>query len=332
MPPQTPGDPPVLAACPLCGQASLTYQFTHLTTAIVRCRECGLLMRNPQPSEAELAAIYGDSYFLGAGARQASIAETDRLKRATAARHLDAVESRMAADWRRGLRLLELGCGRGNLLVEARARGYEVTGVDYSESSVRTTNEKLGADVARQGTLRSSRMPDQAFDVVVMADVLEHTRQPLEELCEVWRVLRPGGWLFLAVPSLDSWSAQLLRERWMEFKLEHMYFFDRRTLSSILFRAGFHEVSITAGWKTLSADYVIEHFVRFPVPLLSPLAGLVRRLAPPVLRRRHVNVIASGIDVTARRSPHTPPSQRRARLTVIMPVYNEQPTFRRVFD
>ena len=43
-------------------------------------------------------------------------------------------------------------------------------------------------------------------------------------------------------------------------------------------------------------------------------------------------MIASGIDVTARRSTTAPPSRRRVRLTVIMPVYNEQPTFRRIFD
>ncbi|MCC7178107.1 MAG: glycosyltransferase [Acidobacteria bacterium] len=327
------GGPPVLAACPLCGHESLAYQFTHLTTSIVRCRECGLLMRNPQPSDAELAAIYTETYFLGSGAgRPGEAVETDRLKRATAARQLSELEARMGGAPPPGLRLLELGCGRGNLLVEAQARGYDVTGVDYSESSVRTANDKLGAARVRRGTLQSVGLADQSFDVVVMADVLEHTRQPLEELCEVWRVLKPGGWLFLAVPSLDSWSAKLMRERWVEFKLEHLYFFDRRTAGSLVFRAGFEQVSIASGWKTLSAEYVIHHFERFPVPLLSPLASLLGRMTPPRLRRRHVRVIASGIDLIARRSFRPPPARRALRLTVIMPVYNEQPTFRRLFD
>jgi Zn ribbon nucleic-acid-binding protein len=52
---QEPG--PGLAACPLCGHRDLTYQFAHRETPIVRCIECGLLMRNPQPTDAELSGI-----------------------------------------------------------------------------------------------------------------------------------------------------------------------------------------------------------------------------------------------------------------------------------
>jgi glycosyltransferase involved in cell wall biosynthesis len=79
-------------------------------------------------------------------------------------------------------------------------------------------------------------------------------------------------------------------------------------------------------------DYVMEHFARFPVPIFSPLTSGLRRWVPGPLRRREVKVVASGIDVTARRSPLTPPASRPVRVTVIMPVYNERPTFRIVFD
>ncbi len=323
---------PTLATCPLCGHGSLAYQFTHLSTPIVRCRDCSLLFRNPQPSDAELAAIYHEGYFLGSDAGSGGGAEeTDRLKRATAAQHLDRLEARMGRPVR-GLDLLEVGCGRGNLLVEAQARGCRVQGIDYSASSVGTANQKLGATLVRQGTLASVGVPAASVDVVVMADALEHTRNPLAELQAVWHVLRPGGWLFLAVPSLDSWSARLMRERWVEFKVEHLYFFDRTTVAALLFRSGFAAIDISSGWKTLSAEYVLEHFDRFPVRALTPLVGLARHLAPGRLRRRSVNVIASGIDVVAQRTAASPPVERDVTLTVIMPVYNEAATFRAMFD
>ena len=52
------------------------------------------------------------------------------MKRLTAAVYLDEIEAKLGVDaqGRRGLRLLELGSGLGNLLVEAASRGYEVTG------------------------------------------------------------------------------------------------------------------------------------------------------------------------------------------------------------
>ena len=66
----------------------------------------------------------------------------------------------MAPIDRRTLRLLEVGCGLGNLLVEAQARGYDVTGIEYSESSVRAANANLGATRVLQGCPNPIRKRD----------------------------------------------------------------------------------------------------------------------------------------------------------------------------
>jgi hypothetical protein len=132
--------------------------------------------------------------------------------------------------------------------------------------------------------------------------------------------------LFLAVPSLDSWSARLMRQRWLEFKLEHLFYFDGQTIQSALFRSGFDRVAVVQGRKTLSPQYVMRHFDRFPVPVLSPLARLGQSLLPGSVRRRPFHVVASGIDVVARRRPEAPPLERPLRLSVVMPVYNERAT------
>jgi SAM-dependent methyltransferase len=325
---------PTLDHCPLCGSGTLQYQFTHATTPIVKCAGCALLMRNPQPSDQELAAIYDEHYFLQSQATGGLREATDALKRATAAAYLDAIESRLALtpQTRRGLRLVEVGAGLGNQLLEAQSRGYEVAGVEYSESSVRSANERLGAERVKQGGLGDVDLPAASFDVAILADVIEHTRDPLADLRRVWRALRPGGLVFLAVPSLDSWSARLMRERWMEFKVEHLFYFDRLTIQSLLFKAGFAQVEIAPGRKTLSPDYVIQHFDRFPVPLFSPAARLTGRLLPRGLRHRPVSVVASGIDVLAVRTPEPPPGERPLRVSVVMPVYNERETFPQVSE
>ena len=225
---------------------------------------------------------------------------------------------------RRGLRLLELGSGLGNLLVEAASRGYEVTGVEYAESSVRAANERLGAERVLQGSIGDVSLPAEHFDVAVLADLIEHTRDPLADLRHVWRVLRPGAVLFIAVPSLDSWSARLMRERWMEFKDEHLFYFDSLTMQWLFFKAGFEQVEIEAGRKRLSPDYVIKHFERFPVPLVSPAARFTGTVLPGPLRRRSITVVASGINVLGRRAALPPPGERPERLSIVMPVFNER--------
>lgn len=320
---------PHLEQCPLCEHAHLQYQFTHAITPIVKCASCGLLMRNPQPSDAELGEIYSEHYFLGSDGGSDLTDETHRLKRQTAGVYLDEIEARLGVDAqsRRGLRLLELGSGLGNLLVEAASRGYEVTGVEYSASSVRTANERLGAPRVLQGSIGDVTLAAESFDVCVLADVIEHTRDPLADLRAVWRALRPNGLLFIAVPSLDSWSARLMRERWMEFKAEHLFYFDALTMQLLMFKAGFDQVDVASGRKTLSPDYVMQHFERFPVPMVSPAMRFTRLAVPAPLRRAPISVVASGINVLGRRTASAPPGERRERLSVIMPVYNERTTF-----
>jgi SAM-dependent methyltransferase len=167
----------------------------------------------------------------------------------------------------------------------------------------------------------SARLP--SFDVCVLWDVLEHVRDPLRLLQTVQGLLAPGGVLALATPSLDTWSARLLRRRWVEYKPEHLFYFDRATLQTALFRAGFAGVVLQPGWKVLSLGYVARHFERYRVPLLSPLAGLAR-FAPAALRERPFPVVASGVLAFARKTETRPVR----RLSVIVPAYDEAATFR----
>lgn len=323
---------PTLAHCALCADDRLSESFTHAGTPIVRCDGCGLVMRNPQPSNDELGAIYTEHYFIDRTPGGAFNPETDRLKQKTAAIYLDEIESRLEADagGRRGLKLLEIGSGLGHLLAEAASRGYEVMGIEYSESSVRVANERLGAPLVRQGSLGSVVIPEQGFDVVVMADVIEHTRDPLSDLGHAWKALRPGGLLFLALPSLDSWSARLLGRRWMEYKLEHLYYFSERTIQAFLSKAGFEDMSVRGCRKVLNFQYVSGHFDRFPVPLISPLVRIGRALLPRAVQQKPLTFVASGMNAMARRSEGRPPHERDEILSVIVPAYNERDTVSQV--
>ncbi len=54
-----------IKTCPVCNSARIYYLFSTADCRVVRCDDCGLVFLNPQPSEAELARIYGADYFLG---------------------------------------------------------------------------------------------------------------------------------------------------------------------------------------------------------------------------------------------------------------------------
>jgi len=308
-----------LSSCPLCGEARLDHAFSAGDQRLFRCAACALLMSNPQPSAAELSAIYDADYFLGAPTPEGR-SQLARLKAASARGYLDELRRYRGPH---GGRLLEVGCGTGDFLAEAQAAGFDVTGVEVSADAARAAGARLGETAVRVGELPALAPQLGTFDVCVLWDVLEHARNPLDLLRTARGLLRPGGVLALATPSLDSWSARLLGKRWMEIKPEHLFYFDRRTLQGALFRTGFEGVIVRPGWKVLSLDYVALHFERFTVPGFTPLLRLARRLVPSFVRHRPFRVVASGILAFCRKGE----LRERRRLSVVVPAYNESATF-----
>jgi SAM-dependent methyltransferase len=310
-----------LPACVVCGSGLLDYAFQPNGIRLEQCRECRLLFRNPQPSDDDLRKIYSATYFLhdGGDGRDA----VSRLKRRTAEMYLDAIARYRGAA---GGRLLEIGCGEGDFLEAARDHGFDVVGVEPAESAALAAEAALGRGRVHRDLAEVD--PRAAFDVAVLADVLEHVRDPIALLADVRRRLAPDGVLFVALPTLDSWSRRLLGARWMEFKEEHLFYFDRNTVESALFRAGFGAVSVRSGKKVLSLEYVARHFRRFPVPALTPIVGLLDRALPHGFTRRPVAVNPGGMIVLAR--PRTLPT--RPRVSIVVPVFNEGATVGTVLD
>lgn len=299
MAPAAPKQIPV-ELCPLCHSHSFAPRFSNEGMRVVRCGGCGLVMSDPQPDDDTLERIYTETYFIGSDRDDLDV-QTGFLKRGTArlqlAEIIAYVEDRGPGPTRP--RVLEVGCGNGDFLLEARDAGFDIQGVDVSESAVAIANRILGEGTARAGRLEDLNMAEGSLDIVVLADVIEHVRDPAHLMNRVRRILKPGGVVFVATPSLDSLSARLMGRFWVEYKLEHLFYFDQRTISRLLVQAGFGNIAVTPGRKVLSVAYIIAHFERFPVPLLTPGLKFLKLLLPAGLRKRPFRVTASGINVIA---------------------------------
>ncbi|MGH6824150.1 class I SAM-dependent methyltransferase [Methyloceanibacter sp.] len=287
--------------CPVCLATNFAPHFTTRGIPIESCESCGLLLQNPQPSDSDLAEIYGPHYFIGSDEDAELAAQFEIVKRATARLQLEELDAYLGKRGRaaRGLRLLEIGCGHGNMLIEARASGYEVNGIEFSADAAAIANQKLGIEAVRVGSTSLAGFPDRSFDVCILADVIEHIRDPRAFLHDVWRMLDHHSTIFIATPSVDSWSARLLGRHWMEFKREHLFYFGMATIERLLTETGFADVTLGGGKKVLTPAYIIGHFDKFPVAVLSPVLRMGRSLAPSVLLQTKLKITASGIDVYA---------------------------------
>lgn len=264
----------------------------------MQCRSCRLGLTNPQPSDAELGAIYGPDYVLVEN-DPAGEAMVLRSKRATADHYLDLLAG--AGVPARG-ELLEVGCGAGNFLVRAADRGFNVTGLEYSPFAAERARKNLG-DRGRvlHGEIGVLAADHDAYDVCVLCDVIEHVRDPVVFLSELFRLLRPGGVLLVVTPSLDSWSARLLGSRWMEYKAEHLFYYAPATITRQLQGAGFGDICLRRGTKKLSLDYVAAHFDKYPIAGITQVLRALRAITPRGLREHLFSVVASGLVALARK-------------------------------
>ena len=113
---------------------------------------------------------------------------------------------------RPGARLVEVGCGSGDMLLRMERLGWEAEGVEVDERAAEAARAK-GLTV-HLGELQSHRFPDTYADAVVLQHVLEHLHDPLGVLAEASRILRPGGSLIILTPNANSLGRRFFGSSW----------------------------------------------------------------------------------------------------------------------
>ncbi len=283
--------------CPVCHSRSLapSGRGPHWTA---RCAECGLVGAHPQPDDDDLAAIYDAAYYhrfgFAADARDACHA----MKQAGFSRLLQHAERFVPPG-----RLLDVGCGLGDMLVAAMQRGWEATGVEPHLAGLQSARAIPGVAIHRCGF--EEFVPAEPFDLVTCTDVLEHLRRPDAALARMAELLQPGGVLVVTTIDVQSWPARVLGPRWFHFVRAHLWFFDRRSLVRLGEQAGLHVISCARARKLYQLDYllrIMSHAEMFQTG--QHCARLALRLFPLWLRTRQF-VLAEGLLLVARKPSDT---------------------------
>jgi SAM-dependent methyltransferase len=141
-----------------------------------------------------------------------------------------------------GGRLLDIGCGSGALLARFQNLGWQVEGIDVDAAAV--AQARLKGLSVRCGTLGEHHYPDNHFDVITLAHVMEHLHDPLGLLRKCHRILKRGGQLVATTPNLNSLGHKLFKQSWMPLDPpRHLYIFSRPALEDLLRRAGYSVLS-----------------------------------------------------------------------------------------
>lgn len=264
--------------CPICGADPAVRAFRALPE-YRECGRCGFLWRIDKESAARRSRVYSDERVVEGQVR-------DDARRLAYCR--DRV--RMMGRWKRPPgKLLEIGCGTGELLRLAAAEGWEVTGIEPSAALCRVARGKVGNDRVVGATMEESELPADGFDCIVAIDVLEHIADAWALATKAYEWLRPGGILALQTPNAWSLRRFLQRSRWNLLAPDrHVLFHTRVSLLHLLGARGFEPLeAVTVSGRGTDR-------------------GLVRRLARAYERVLSVHALGSALWVIARKRAGDP--------------------------
>jgi SAM-dependent methyltransferase len=217
-------------SCAACGSSDAQPLGVKNQLDIVCCRKCATVYTPYTPWYS--SEYFYESYYPEESLSPPAFIQT-RLEEITAG----------FVSYRQTNRLLDIGCGAGNLLEAARKNGWNAHGLDVAQQAVDHVRSR-GFEVF-QGELKDAHWPEQHFDVITAAEILEHLPEPRLLVKEVARLLRPGGLFWTTTPHARGLSARVLGLKWRcIWPPEHLQLFSARGLKSLLRDAGFRQIHV----------------------------------------------------------------------------------------
>lgn len=244
-----------------------------LQTNIVKCSHCGLMYPDPMPQPASNEVqenFYNPSEYFPDHSQE-------RLE------PFEKVVSKIEKIKPGKGRILDVGCGRGELLYMAGKRGWETVGTDISEAFVKYARNEFGVN-ALPGDIMDMDLPLGSFDVVCLVSVIQCLRDPVGMLKRINTLLKKDGILFIETTNEDALVFKI-GDFFKSIKEGHrvtthlsplfpsyqIYGFNKKSLSKALKLSGF-EVSDISVWGPIGGGQVKGY------GFLNAIVNIVRRI------------------------------------------------------
>lgn len=269
----------VVPVCPLCGTKDRTIVHKGLKDyffecapgewSLFQCLSCGSAYLDPRPNQQTISLAYRRyythrSYDVASGVLRSywHALRDDYLRAEFGVRSeytlwpgrwllkmfpigRSGIDAALARNLERlphpQARLLDVGCGNGNFLEFARRAGWQVQGLDFDPIAVAAARER-GLDVF-EGTIKALSGECECFDRITLSHILEHVYDPWDVLVDCYRLLRPGGSLWLETPNANSNGHKAFGPYWRGLEPpRHLHIFSRACIRDKMAEIGFSDI------------------------------------------------------------------------------------------
>lgn len=198
-------------------------------------QERDMLITFPKPAIQELPEYYKSEKYISHTDSKSNLLDKiyQGVKKYMLVKKLKWIEKKVRGKGR----ILDIGAGTGDFLIQAKKRGWKVNGVE--------PNERARAQASRKGINLSPdarNYTSEKFDVITMWHVLEHVYDLKAQVIELDHLLKSNGLLVIAVPNYKSYDAQYYKEFWAAYDVpRHLWHFSRASFRHVFTGTGFRQ-------------------------------------------------------------------------------------------
>ena len=198
----------------------------------VMCTECGLIHSLPIPTQQELDIFYREEY-------RTEYKSAFKPK----PKHVIRYASGSIYSFQKMMnyikdvndkKFLDIGSGSGEIIYFAKKRGFDVTGIEPHSGYANYCINELSLPVINQ-TYENAEIKKNNYDLIHLNEVLEHMRDPLKVLNDIYSFLKPGGVAFINVPNIEL----EIHAPNTRFHFAHIFNYNHITIKKIIEKCGF---------------------------------------------------------------------------------------------
>lgn len=248
----------------------------------VRCVRCELIFSTPILSANKIEKFYAQSGF------EYNL-EASYLKKTYGAYLKESLKGLTT----KKKKLLDIGCGNGFFLMEAKDMGLDVFGIEPGKSSILKAPVWLQKKITL-GFFTDKSFKKNTFDIVTCFHTLDHIIDPNTFLTDLNSVLTKNGRAIIIVHNTDGLSVKLFGEKSPIFDIEHIYLFNKKSLVSLFEKNNFRVIRVFDVTNTYPLIYWVR-MTPFPALLKKVLMKIVQLInienIPLTLKAGNIGII-----------------------------------------
>ncbi|MCK5147581.1 class I SAM-dependent methyltransferase [bacterium] len=284
--------------CPVCGNDFLKHHLTvkdHAHSSevfdLIQCRNCELVLTQDMPDRKSIGPYYKvESYIPHSDTQKGVVNSCYHLARHWTLRKKRILINGFFNSSAQG-NLLDIGAGTGYFLNHMQLNGWKVNGIEQDIEAVKFCKDAFELDVDSPDELL--KYSDDFYDVITMWHVLEHVHDLDKYLQNIYRILKPGGRLFVALPNYDSIDANIYKDFWAAYDVpRHIWHFNPTAIKYLLDKCRFKLIESHA--MPLDAFYISMLSEKYKHSSLTFIRGILVGLMSVVKSLRN-NVTASSL-------------------------------------